>query len=134
MRYLWAVAFLGVLGCTPQSVSRPPPTDAFYFPSGIVYADSAVSPSGILYVASSNYDKRYDSGTLIAIPLSGVAGLPAISDPSQGFRQQIDNLGSGISQVAIQSFAGEMDAFRLADGRTRLFMPTRAEGDLLEIV
>jgi len=134
MRHLWVVAAVGFLGCTPQSVSRPPPTDAFYFPSGLVYVDSTTSSLGMLYVASANFDKRYDSGTVISVPLSGVAELPAISAPLGGFPRQIDNLGSGIAQVAIQSFAGEMDGFRLADGRTRLFIPTRAEGDLLEIV
>lgn len=136
MRHLWAVAFLCAVGCTPQSISRPAPTDAFYFPSGLVYLDSPSSPQGMLYVASANYDKRYDSGSVIAVPLSGVAGgagLPARGAIST-FPPQIDDLGVGARQVAIQSFAGEMDVFRLPGGPDRLFIPTRAEGDLLEIV
>jgi len=137
MRHLWVVALLGAAACTPQAVSRPPPTDAFYFPSGIWYVDSPSSPQGMLFVASANYDKRYDAGSVIAVPLSGVAGgsgLPAINTQSSTSPVKIEDLGPGVSQVAIQSFAGEMAGYPLADGRTRLFIPTRAEGDLLEIV
>jgi DNA-binding beta-propeller fold protein YncE len=70
------------------------------------------------------------------VPLSGVAGgagLPAFGARST-FPPQIDDLGVGSRQVVIQSFAGEMDSYRLPDGTDRLFIPTRAEGDLLEIV
>ncbi len=147
MRHLWVVALLGAAACTPQSFSRPPPKDAFYFPSGILYVDSPSSPQGMLYVASANYDKRYDSGSVIAVPLSGVAGgngLPPIKSPMEPSTSpvKIDDLGAGVSQVAIESFAGEMDGYRYPDangtpdasGRVRLFIPTRAEGNLLEIV
>jgi hypothetical protein len=131
-----------VAACAPSSAAKPPPATAFYFPSGILYHE--LTPGdGYLYVASANYDKRFDTGSISAVRLSSVPGLPPIGAevPASG-PVQLENLGSDFKQVYIESFAGEMDAYVPQDdagqpisGRPiRLFVPTRAEGDLLEIV
>jgi hypothetical protein len=112
----------------------------------------AFSPGkeGYLYVASANYDKRFDSGALSVVKLSSVPGLPAVGAGGL-VPVQLPNLGSDVAQVLIQSFAGEMAAYLTPrdaqrnpcfgssgnpspDCRIRLFVPSRAEGDLLEIV
>ena len=138
--------------CAPSTNARLPPSDAFYFPSGMVYQE--FGQEGYLYVASANYDKRFDSGSLSVVRISSVPGLPPIgAGVSSSGPVQLQNLGSDFSQVFIQSFAGEMAAYipqdasgnprhdcvdssggPLPDCPIRLFIPTRAEGDLLEIV
>jgi hypothetical protein len=98
-------------------------------------------PDGFLYVANANYDRRYDTGTLAALRLGGVAGgrgLPAIEStgPSTDLGEIVD-LGGDFRQLTIQNFAGEMSGFLLQDQPrpvVRLFTPSRAEGDLLEVV
>ncbi len=152
------LCLLLLAACAPGIAARPPLKNAFYFPSGIWYQDFTVPTStgtateGFLYVASANYDKRYDSGSLSAVRLSSVVGLPALgAQVSSSGPVQLENLGADLSQVYIQSFAGEMGAYVTPqdasgnacfgtsgnpspDCKIRLFVPTRAEGDLLEIV
>jgi hypothetical protein len=155
MRWFAAAAVLGIASCAPQISARPPPFGSFYFPSGIWYQQFLAadgSSADYLYVANANYDKRYDSGSLAAVGLSSVPGLPAIgANLSASAPAQLADLGADFAQVFIQSFAGEMGAYvrqtagrrllhdcpadgPLQDCPIRLFVPTRAEGDLLEIV
>src|SRR5215472_8800062 len=150
-----AAAVVGIASCAPQISARPPPFGSFYFPSGIWYQQFLAadgSSADYLYVANANYDKRYDSGSLAAVGLSSVPGLPAIgANLSASAPAQLADLGADFAQVFIQSFAGEMGAYVkqtrdrtaqhncVADGPIqdcpiRLFVPTRAEGDLLEVV
>jgi len=115
---------------------------AFFLPPG--------STSGILYVASSNYDRRYDQGNLIAVNLDRIqapgvdggpgplAGLPPpgfiVGDTSPAF--QFTDLATDAGDVVqIQSFAAEMVRDSVGyGGRPRLWVATRAEGDLLQPV
>lgn len=56
---------LAVAGCFVGSEGLPPPTDSFYFPTGV-----AVSPGGrVLYVANSDFDLQYNGGTIQALDL-----------------------------------------------------------------
>ncbi len=155
MRWFGAAAVVCIASCAPQNSARPPPFGSFYFPSGLWYQQFLAadgSSADYLYVANANYDKRYDSGSLAAVNLSSVPGLPAIgAGVSASGPVQLKNLGADFAQVFIQSFAGEMGAYvrqtpdrrllhncvsdgPLRDCPIRLFVPTRAEGDLLEIV
>ncbi len=137
------------LSCAQYPPPRPSPSDRFYFPTSLAFFLPPGSTSGILYVASSNYDRRYDQGNLLAVNLDrvqspAVPGLPAVSGlPPPGFTvgdtapsyQFTDLATVPGDDVQIQSFAAEM----LRDpvgygGRPRLWVATRAEGDLLEPV
>ncbi|WP_437602934.1 hypothetical protein WMF28_15000 [Sorangium sp. So ce590] len=56
---------LGVAGCFVDSEGLPPPAEGFYFPTGL-----ATSPGGrVLYVANSDFDLRYNGGTVQALDL-----------------------------------------------------------------
>ncbi|WP_437971001.1 hypothetical protein WMF04_17700 [Sorangium sp. So ce260] len=56
---------LGIAGCFVDSEGLPPPTEAFYFPTGL-----AASPGGrVLYVANSDFDLQYNGGTVQALDL-----------------------------------------------------------------
>jgi hypothetical protein len=59
---------LGAAGCFTGADGLSPPTDRFYFPTGL-----AISESGkALYVANSDFDLRYNGGTVLAIDLAAV--------------------------------------------------------------
>jgi hypothetical protein len=59
---------LGALGCFTGGEGLSPPIDRFYYPTGL-----AISASGkALYVANSDFDLRYDGGTVLAIDLAAV--------------------------------------------------------------
>ncbi len=126
---------------------KAPPAGRFYYPTGIAHVrSSAASPSedGYLYVATSNFDKRFAYGKVTALQLSALRGastpLPALgagADPGAGLPAavKIEDLTGAISdEVVIQSFAGEMAAFAEPDGGTRLFLPTRSEGSRLHAI
>ncbi|WP_437878338.1 hypothetical protein [Sorangium sp. So ce513] len=74
---------LGVAGCFVDSEGLPPPVDGFYFPSGI-----AASPGGrVLYVANSDFDLRFNGGTVQALDLQRLRrralGLQASLNPGE---------------------------------------------------
>ena len=132
---------LAVAACTSAAPPNPPPHGEFYYPTGIAHAPSDAGPDGILYVASFNLDKRYDNGSVLAVNLAnvvrdadaGLFGLPALGDDAGG-ELQISDLGiADAGAVLIQSFAGEMGLYPMAD-RVRLFVPARAEGDYLHVI
>jgi hypothetical protein len=134
------------LACAQTPAPNPSPEDRFYFPTSLNFLLPPGSTSGILYVASSNYDRRYDQGNLLAVNLDRVVAtvpVPTTGLPAPGIlggdetpALQFTDLGTNADAgdaVQIQSFAGEM----LRDpegygGRPRLWVATRAEGDLLE--
>lgn len=132
MRRVLLLAVLGLAGCPPTNVEKLPPAAQFYFPTGLVHVDVARPADagvhdGILYVANSNSDRRYDFGSVMAVDLSRL-GLPEFGAIDTGLvAKQIPDLKvdpSSIVQVA--SFAGEMAALP-TDGGVRLFLPTRSE-------
>ena len=140
MRCLLLIVGVAVLsGCPPQTIEKLPPPGQFYFPTGVVHVDTpnladGGASDGILYVASANFDKRFDFGTVIAVDLSKV-GLPTFGAPV-GFNDagfggplQLTDLKLGPSAtVLIAPFAGEMAALPMPDaGAVRLYLPTRSE-------
>src|SRR6476620_8999839 len=89
-------------GCAPEAKPRPPPTDAFYFPTGIAHAPFGGTDAGLLIVASSNFDKRYDFGSLTSVNLDLLPTLPPLG--ADGGLVQITDLRlTGSDQVEIQS-------------------------------
>jgi hypothetical protein len=144
--------------CAQIPAPNPSPTDRFYFPSSLAFFLPSVglpdggASSGVLYVASANYDRRYDQGNLLAVNLdrvqappqagfpNGLYGLPPPATPTGDLTSPLTfttlNTADG-DVVQIASFAGEMLRDPIGwegDGRPRLWLPTRAEGDFLEVV
>ncbi len=138
MRPLLLISALVWAGCAAQTEPRPPPTDRLAFPTGIVHRKVNGSPNGALYVASSNFDKCFDTGAVIALDLDDL-GLPEIGgfpdaelqpEPEQFTDLKVDSNAS----VQIESFAGQMDVWNSGDGSARLFVPTRAENNYLHAI
>src|ERR1700737_3454978 len=107
MKQFGILALLLISACGPGIAARPPLKDAFFFPRGIWYHHFWPGPGwpseGYLYVASANYDKRYDSGAVSVVKLSSVRGpadnirLPAVGTGGL-VPVQLENIGSDISQ------------------------------------
>lgn len=122
-------------GCPPQTVEKLPPVGQFYSPRGMVHLDKPAltggkESEGVLYVASSDFDKRYDFGSVTALDLD-LIGLPPFGDAGFGPPVQILDLKlTNANTALIPPFAGEMAALPM-DGGARLFVPTRSEDSLL---
>jgi hypothetical protein len=134
MRPFVFVSLVALAACNPSGFVRAPPLGQLYFPTGIQWLDSATAPGGVLYVASSNFDKRYDAGTLMAIRV-GNLGLPTFGAPVPATGPAIiTDLKLGPrAELYIDSFAGDVAAFLRPSG-PRLFVPTRTEGDFLDVI
>jgi hypothetical protein len=131
-----------LLAACTETNPRPPPTDRFVYPSGLVHRVLPGSTNGVLYVASANFDRCYDQGTLMAVDLDqvrgGEVGLPALGAPVEPVSTaplKLEQLNvSQSASVLIQSYAGEMVLWNRPDGAPRLFVPARADGDYVHYV
>jgi len=105
------------LGCAQENIGTPPPAPGqpfagFYFPTGIAFVPDASGGPGFVYVVSSDFDLRYNRGTLAAVDLATLAdAIPAtagatpavIADPHIAAQVSIDVLGG---PVAVYQAAG----------------------------
>src|SRR6185503_15240116 len=91
--------------------------------------------NGALYVASSNFDKCFDTGAVVALDLDAL-GLPPIGGNASGERAHITDLKVGAdASVQIESFAGQMAVWNpTGGGSSRLFVPTRSENNYLHAI
>ena len=136
---LSSLALLAV-SCT-EADPRPPPTDRFLYPSGLFYRDAPGSTRGILYVASANFDRCFDQGTLMAVDLDqvGTEGnrLPLLGSVTQLGAEPVSIEQLNVpeaSRVLIQSYAGQMAFWERPGASPRLFVTARADGDFVHYV
>ncbi len=133
-RWLIAVVAVGASACPAVDVSLPTPLDRFYFPTAITHLDGPDGGNGVLVVASTNFDKRFGAGSLIAVNLDGL-NLPAFgATPTSPVTQipiirttPLEADGGAPDAVRIAAFAGQMAALPLSADRFRLFVATRSE-------
>ncbi|NMO21467.1 hypothetical protein HPC49_31265 [Pyxidicoccus fallax] len=140
MRAYILTSALLLVSCDTDPEPRPPPSTRLVYPSGIAFWRPEAGPStnGFLYVASANFDKCYDSGSVVALDLDAVGlrpfGTPFTEPAGTPAADLIDlRLGSQ-AYVQIQSFAGEMALWSPPGRPPRLFVPSRAEGSFLHAV
>jgi hypothetical protein len=145
-----AVASLLLLcaGCNQDLKARPPVETRLYYPTGLAIVPPADPDGGLgrLYVANSNFDRRFDVGwvTLIdldqvrspdgrSLPLpGGTMAPPPDGGSDQGRPVQFTQLQTTPANIVnISSFAG---LATVDDAGTRLFVPSRSEGDELSVM
>ena len=148
MRLTLVSTLLLAVACNRDLTARPPLETRLYYPSGVAFVPPASADGGLgrLYVASSNFDRRFDVGWVTAVDLARVRSadgrtlpLPGgtVSPPLDGGSDQgrpvqfTDIATSGASLATIAPFAG---LATVDDAGTRLFIPSRAEGDELAIM
>ncbi len=131
---LCALVAVALAGCGDEAPPVAPPADRFYFPTGVEHLPAADGP-GTLLVASSNFDRRYDFGAVTALDLAG-AGLtlpPYLGGTGEVGTEPLQIPSLNVPEerrVLTAPFAGIIGAAQPdAEGRTRLFVPTRSEGD-----
>lgn len=115
-----------LLVACPQGASPVgPPLNQLYFPVGMAHVEAPGSDAGILLVATANFDKRYSSGSIVALALDELE-LPPMGAPGV---TTLENLKLSAEQsVQIASFAGQLAVHRLASNSARVYVPTRSEG------
>ncbi|HLT29448.1 MAG TPA: hypothetical protein VK013_05365 [Myxococcaceae bacterium] len=128
---------LPLVGCV-EIIPRPPPSDRFYYPMGLVHVDVPGAEEGMLYVASANGDRCYDNGAIRAVDLDALpGGLPPLGAPvAPTGPVQLESLGADAPELQVQigTFAGEMAVWARPEGGHRLVVPSRVEGGLLNVV
>jgi hypothetical protein len=127
--------------CPPVLVESPPLSTQFYFPSGIAFSPTPAGPEGALFVVNANYDRRYSSGSVVAVDLGKVTdakgqSLPAFGSPvdATGPRQMVNLQLAPEGIRAISSFGGELKGLDLPDGGLRLFTATRSERNAVHAI
>lgn len=141
-RWLLPAALAASLACESPQAARPIPDGQIYFPTGMFFAHPAAAPetSGALFVASSNFDRRYGNGRITGIDVSSLACgtaaagacVPAFPAPATAAPVDIDSLGT-IDEKDLASLAGELDGIE-TDSGFRLIVPSRAEGSPLQLM
>ncbi|AKT39888.1 YncE family protein [Chondromyces crocatus] len=98
-------------GCFTVDAGNAPPRDSFYFPTGL-----AISPGGqALFVANSDFDLRYNGGTVQALALANEGGLRERALCIQGALSKFSPL-PGESEEAAASFRSSCEALLQAGG------------------
>jgi hypothetical protein len=135
MRVLFFAAALVLTSCAIEQAPNPPPTGSFYFPEGVAHLQAPSSAEGVLFVASTNFDRRFDFGTLSAVDLSAVPGLPALGAPATGNPLELVELNIPAEAIAaISSFAGQFALVQNSPTTARLFIPSQSEGYFLDVI
>ena len=137
-----------VAACNQVPAARPPMDNRLYYPTGLAFVppDDPDAGLGRIYVASSDFDRRFDIGWVTTIDLGQVRspdgrGLSLPGEPlappsdggsDQGRPVQFTDLGTDAgSVVLVAPFAGLVTA----DLRhSRLFVPSRSEGDEVAVM
>jgi hypothetical protein len=128
----------GVAACTASSSEVRPPSDQFYFPTGLTMAPD----ESVAFVTNANSELRYDSGSIMVLELDTVDQVVAnwIANktiPSSDCQQDPDHtetlncqtpgfLRAGAG-VRIGNFATDIAAQDLGAGNARLIIPTRGD-------
>jgi hypothetical protein len=136
MRRLIAATAVVLTSCPGARPPNLPPTNVFYFPTGLHHLRTPTSPvEGVLYVVSSNFDKRYDFGQLTAVDLDQLDLPPFGGNPDGSTPTVVDlkvnpDAGSG-QTVLLSSFGSNIAVWPRPGGGERMFVVARSEGRLL---
>ncbi|MFO0597472.1 MAG: hypothetical protein U0228_19345 [Myxococcaceae bacterium] len=126
-RLSFVAALAGLCSCADPGSQSGPPVTQLYFPTSIAHVDTA-KDEGVLFVSNANFDKRYATGSVVALNLDAI-GLPKLGTTTGTVEELKDLKLTDTQSVQIASFAGEMAVQNLAANDYRLFVPTRSEGN-----
>ena len=137
-------ALLLLAACRDTLPPRPPPSNGFAYPSALVHVPTP-GGKGTLYVASSNFDKFYDYGAVLAVNLDSAGEGGVLREPLPDFNpdptapvtepREINFLVPQNARVYLRSITGDMALYRPASGEAPyLFVPSRSEDDLLQVI
>lgn len=126
------------LGACPDNAGVPPPADEFFYP----VAAAASTDGAWLYVANSDFDLRYNGGTVVSVDLAAVR--EAASRRVAGAGCRVDDTAEGVTNALrcnasrfinaaatrrISPFAVDAAIARYPD-RERLYVAVRGDGSV----
>ena len=116
--------------CNLNNVGDPPPDADIYFPTGLFLSgESDGSAARFLYVLNSNFDLRYNRGSIQAFDLDALdARLGQCEEP--GLTCQIETTQVLVDEVLVPSLA---TSYSVSPDRKRLYLATRTDQTLLFI-
>lgn len=136
------LALAAAVGCYRSGDGSDPDDAHPYFPVGLAVSDSGKW----LFVANSNFDLRYNAGTVQALDLAGIAsaaracGEKVAADPNAACHEGVDAATHSKASVRIGAFAADLrqtaryDAAGAAvPGAGRLLLPVRGDASLTAI-
>lgn len=117
-------------GCNLDNVGDPPPDADIYFPTGLFLSGQGDgSPARFLYVLNSNFDLRYNRGSVQAFNLDELdSRLSSCAEP--GLQCQIETSEVVEDEVLVPSLA---TSYNVSPDRKRLYVSTRTDRSLLYI-
>jgi len=100
MRRAALALFALAAGCAEDLPGFPPPSDQLHFPVSV-----AVDGAHLLIV-SSNFDQRYNAGSVMALSLPGLAALAPSTAGDPAIARELPPTGR--SQIKISQFGGQI--------------------------
>jgi hypothetical protein len=126
-------ALLGLLSvgaCNLDNVGDPPPDADIYFPTGLFLSQqSEGSASRFLYLLNSNFDLRYNRGSVQVFNLDAL-DAKLRECPRPGLDCQINPADLLVDEVLVPSLA---TGYSVSPDRKRLYVATRTDQSLLYI-
>jgi hypothetical protein len=124
------LGLFSVSACNLANVGDPPPDADIYFPTGMFLSgQSEDSAPRFLYVVNSNFDLRYNRGSVQAFDLDALeAKISGCAQP--GLDCQIAAPEVIVDEVLVPSLA---TAYSVTPDRKRLYLTTRTDHSLLFI-
>jgi len=138
------------VACNQDLKARPPVENRLYYPTGVAVIPPADPDAGLgrLYVANSNFDRRFDIGWVSVLNLDQVRSLDGRSLPlpggsmlpppdggsDQGRPVQFINFTPDAGTAPIVTIAPFAGLATVDGAGTRLFIPSRSEEDELAVM
>lgn len=124
-----AVAACLLVACADEVPGVDPPRDELYFPIGIATVPDASGEAGLIAVASSDFDQRYNAGSIIALSAEQLFALAGDGSGGVVFEDSLD--GAVVGGVRVLPFAGDLAYGPTSpDGTGHLFVAARGFNQL----
>ena len=137
------LATTALAACAVKNPGTPPDTKRFYYPTGIAWqSDSDGGGPGFIYVVSSDFDLRFNRGTVAAVDVAILDtiidgtfttlpdGGPVVVGGGRGATPLHSEIPFISSLATIDPFGGPLATFTMPSGGTRLFVAGRESGVL----
>jgi DNA-binding beta-propeller fold protein YncE len=123
----FAFTAFAIAACNLENLGDPPPAGELYLPTGLMISDQSDGrrPS-FLYVVNSNFDLRYNRGSVQAFDLEGIDDeIKRCKAP--GIDCEIESSNLLVDEVLVPSLATSFD---ISPDRTRMYVATRTDPSL----
>ena len=128
-----ALTVLGSAACNLGNLGDPPPAGDIYLPTGLLLSQqSDTSPPKFLYLINSNFDLRYNRGSVQAYNLAKLETeiRTQCEDKTPGINCQLSSAPFLVDEVLVPAHT---TSFGISPDRRRLYVATRTDPSRLFI-